>query len=194
MALTLTTGPAIEPVTLTEAKEHLRVDIEDDDSLILTYIAAARRNVESWLHRALINQTFTLKLDEFPSVIRLPRPPLSSVTSIQYIDDDGVEQTVSSSVYTVDTDSTPGLVYEAYDQDWPSDLRGIANQITVTYVAGFGADAADVPETIRAGILMLAADLYEHREARMDSPVAVQENPTVERLLWPERFLGEVDL
>ena len=121
MALKLITAPATEPVTSTEAKSHLRVDTTADDTLIGTLITAARQHVEAHLRRALITQTWELVTDAFPvgDVLRLPLPPLVSVTSIKYTDEDGAESTFSSGLYVVDTDSTKGRVVLKNGETWP---------------------------------------------------------------------------
>src|SRR3974377_2319928 len=67
MRLDLITPPAVEPVTLAEAKQHARVEYPDDDALITGMIVAARRMAETRLRSALITQTWNLYLDSFPS-------------------------------------------------------------------------------------------------------------------------------
>src|SRR5690554_6904374 len=120
-ALVRVTQPAEEPVTLVEAKTHLRVDATDEDALISSLIASAREHVEAFQLRALVTQTWRLSLDRFPRgrVIRLPRPPLQSVTSITYTDPGGAQQTLSNTLYDVDTDSEPGRIVLKDDADWP---------------------------------------------------------------------------
>ena len=161
-ARTIQTAPTVEPVSLEELKAHLRVDIDDDDALITSIGKAARQQAEVYTGRAFCTQTWDLFLDSWPTVIYLPYPPLSSVTSITYTDTAGDSQTVSTSVYTVDTDSEPGRIYLAYGQTWPT-TRGIRHAITVRYVCGYGAAAA-VPENVKHAIKIMAADMYENRE------------------------------
>ena len=124
MILTLVTPPQYEPVSLDEAKDHLRVTASDDDVRITGYITAARKWVENYLGRALITQTWDKWLNQFPSsypytalyiepetyhsednIIEIQKAPLQSVTSITYTDENGVDQTLSTSIYTVDTDT-----------------------------------------------------------------------------------------
>ena len=162
--LTETVAPAAEPVSLAEAKIHLRQDFPDDDDLITTLIAAARQHVSMVTRRAFVNTTYTLKLDEYPTEIWIPVSPLSSVTSITYIDTNGNSQTEASSVYSVDTDTEPGRISQAFDQSW-SDTRDQNNAITVTFVSGYGAAASDVPETFKASIKLLVGHWYQSREA-----------------------------
>jgi uncharacterized phiE125 gp8 family phage protein len=163
-SLALVTAPTIEPVTLAEAKLHLRVDHGDEDALIESLVTSARTHVEHVTSRAFINQTWRLSLDAFPAEIRLPRPPLSSVTSLQYLDGNGTLQTLSASSYTVDSDAEPGRVVEAYATTWPS-VRNDIRAVRVTYVAGYGATAATVPQPIKQAILLLVGHWYANREA-----------------------------
>lgn len=166
-SLQVSSEPAVEPVSTAEAKAHMRVDVSDDDTLIDAYIKAARIRLEEDTGRALITQTLVVKLDDFPlyenTALLLPRPPLQSVTSITYIDEDGVQQTWDSSKYIVDTGSEPARITPAYDEVWPS-ARDQINAVTITYVAGYGDAATDVPSDLIQAVKMLAAHWYEHRE------------------------------
>ena len=165
MALKLITAPAAEPVSTSEAKAHLRVDTTADDTYIGTLITVARQNVESHLRRSLINQTWEVVLDAFPAgVIRLPKPPLASVTSIKYTDDEGNESTYSSANYVVDSDTEPGRVVLKSGQTWPAVTLAAANGVRVRYVAGYGAAGSNVPQAIRQAILLVIGSLYENRE------------------------------
>lgn len=126
-------------------------------------IKSARQVCENLSRRAFITQTLELVLNAFPSnEIDLPRPRLQSVTSIKYLDSDGVEQTLSASGYVVDTDSEPGRVYLAYGESWPT-TRDIQNAVRIRYVAGYGAASA-VPESLKQFMLTLIAQAYEYRE------------------------------
>jgi uncharacterized phiE125 gp8 family phage protein len=185
MALKIITAPATEPVTLAECRQQLRIDTLDDDTLLTALITAARESCEHLLGRALITQTLELVLDEFPSgdEICLQRPPVSSITSIKYLDDAGVEQTWSSANYTLDTDdisarvllATPTTIYPStYDRD---------SAVRIRYVAGYGAASA-VPVAIKQWILIRVATLYEYRTQIM-AGVSVNELPGgfVDRLI-----------
>lgn len=160
--LTLVSGPASEPVTTSEAKTNSVVTATGDDAFIATKITQAREYLEQITGRALITQTYEFYLDKFPRYITLPKPPLQSVTSVTYIDVDGVEQTLATSVYTVDTDNTEGLIYEAYNQDWPS-IRYVDKAVKVTFVAGYGNTATSVPSPLKEAILLHVDHLYENR-------------------------------
>jgi uncharacterized phiE125 gp8 family phage protein len=137
-------------------------------------IKAARIQAENYTLHALVTQTLELVLDAFPTGgIELPMPPLQSVTSIKYIDDDGVEQTLGASLYSVDTDTIPGLITPAYDEEWPTDVRDQVNAVRVRYVAGFGA-ASDVPEDIRTWIKIRVGTLYDNPQAVVLSNLSKQ--------------------
>lgn len=160
-----TVAPAVEPVTIAEAKEHLRLETSDDDAYVDSLITAARVYTEGAIGRRLNNQTWQLILPAFPGRdhITLPGTPLVSVTSVAYLDADGNSQTLSSSTdYEVDTSSRRGRVILRVNKDWPS-TYGRWNDVTVTYVCGYGATATAVPEPLRQAIKLLVAQMYEHR-------------------------------
>lgn len=193
MALTLVTAPAVEPVSLAEAKLHLRVDISDDDNLITAVIQAAREAVEGISRRALIAQTWNLILDEFPDTdeIVIPLPPLQSVSSLIYKDQDGNESTFSSDDYIVNTDSEPGKVVLGYGKSWPSTTLYPTAAIIVQFKAGFGDASTDVPEKYRQAMLLLTGHWYENREAIATTGAVPKEVPFgVEALLWLDRNMG----
>lgn len=164
--LTIYSEPAIEPVSIADAKDHLRVSGNDEDAYISSLITAARQQVENTCGRALITQTWDMWVDQFPysmDYVDIPKAPLQSVTSITYVDTAGATQTLSSSVYTVDSDSIPGRVYLAYNQTWP-DVRSQRKAVKIRYVAGYGPTKEDVPLPIRHAMLLLIAHFYENRE------------------------------
>lgn len=167
MSLTIVTPPAEEPVTLTEAKNHLRVDLTDDDSLISALIVAAREHAEAITRRAFITQTLKLSLDAFPAnngPIYVPMPPLQSVNSLKYFDTDGMEQTLTEGTdFLVDNESEPGRITPAPDTGWPA-TQNRPNAVSVEFVAGFG-DASKVPQGIKQAILLMVGHWYENREA-----------------------------
>jgi len=115
MGLTQTVAPAIEPVTNAEARDHLRISTVDDDILIGTYITAARQYIEGRTNRQFINATWSWTLEAFPNIFYVPRPKLSSVTSIAYLDTAGSSQTLSTDVYSVDTNTEPGRIVEKFN-------------------------------------------------------------------------------
>lgn len=182
----LITPPAAEPVSLSDAKVHLRVDGSAEDVLIAAYLQAAREHVENVTGRALMLQTWELRLDAWSDRIELPRAPLASITSVKYDDTTGAEQ--SASGYQTVQPSGPtagcGTVLPPAGGSWPSAGAG-AGAIRVRYVAGH-ATAADVPAALRAAVLLTLGDLYENREA--SSAVSVSTNPAFHRLIFPYRL------
>jgi len=190
LRLVRTEDPASEPVTLEEAKSHLRVDASDDDTLIEGLITAARQYYEDVTRRALITQTWRLSLDRWPggSEILLPRAPLQSVTSVVYTDSDGTATTWSSDEYAVDADSEPGRVVLGYGYSWPSATLRTSLPIQITYEAGYG-DADDVPEKIKQAIKLLVGHWYENREGVMVAQgVSIQGLPlAIDSLVWANR-------
>lgn len=163
--LRMSTAPTSEPVTLTEAKAHLRVDIDTDDDLIASYIKEAREEFENQADRTLFTTTYRLVLDAWPSsrIITLPRPPLVSVTSIVYTDDEDSATTLPSSGYIVDTDAWPGRIVLRSTTSWPSVTLRETGAIVITYVAGY-ASTDDIPERFKSAIRLYVGHRYENRE------------------------------
>lgn len=187
MALTLFAAPDGEPVTLAEAKSHLRVDVADDDVLITALITGSRLHLDGrdgWLNRALVTQDWDLTLDAFPAgAIEVPLPPLQSITHIKYLDTTGVEQTWPASKYTVDIKSAPGRIEPAYGETYPS-TRAVLNAVTIRFRAGYGAAAA-VPEAIKLGLKCLIAQFYEQREPVNVGNIVTEIPMHVDRILAP---------
>lgn len=183
--LTLATAPAAEPVSLTEAKLHCRVDTDDEDDLLTMLVAAARQYVERLTGRALITQTWRLTLDCFPygcrPVIRLPRGKTSSVTSITYVDTEGTTTTLAADQYRVNMDGEPARIEPAYGVVWPT-TRDVLEAVKVTYVAGYGAAGSAVPEALRQAMLLLVGHWYANREAVVTGTIATPLQLTVEAL------------
>lgn len=181
MGAKLIEAPAMEPVTLAEAKLHLRVIDSSDDALIGTLITAARAHAENVCRRAFVTQKWVLYLDAFPAgKIQLPFPTLQSVESVKYRDTDGALVTLDAAQYVVDAISEPGAVTPAYGASWPF-TQAIPNAVQISYTAGYG-EATDVPAEIKVWMLVRVGALYENREevAAGQSLVAL---PIADRLL-----------
>jgi uncharacterized phiE125 gp8 family phage protein len=159
----LVTAPTSEPLTVEEVKLHLRIDHDAEDSWVGQSITAARQYIEDMAARQMVTATRKLILDYFTCEVELPRPPLLAVTGITYVDTDGATQTLSTDVYTVDTDSVPGRVYLAYDQSWP-DTRCVQKAVEITYTCGYG-DPCDVPRGLKSAMKLLIGTWYENRES-----------------------------
>lgn len=172
-----TTGPLVEPVSLAEAKLHFHVDTTDEDPTHTAMIVAAREYCEGVVGRQFIHATWKEYFDRFPSdEMRLSRLPLSSgatpVTSITYVDVDGATITWTASLYQVDAIGEPAKIKPAYGESWPTARDDTYNAITVTYVAGYGAAASDVPPNFKQAIFLLVGLWHRDREAWVDRRTA----------------------
>jgi len=166
-------APALEPVTLAELKGQARLESgeTEHDVLLNRLIKAVRIAVEKQTNRSLIETTWDYFLEKFPAsgAIRLPRSPLISVTSITYVATDGTETTLATAEYVANGNADPPEIFLAYNKSWPA-LRetGTANlpkPLRVRFKAGYGTDGSSVPANLKIPILMLAAHLFERREA-----------------------------
>lgn len=163
MALVLTSAPAVEPLSLIEAKAQLRVTDAAEDAMISTLIIAARRRVEAAAGLALLAQGWSLYLDRWPGPeIALPLHPVTAVSDIFVYGEDDVGASIDAAHYYVDTGSRPARVVLRGGRIWPLPGRR-ANGIEVAFTAGFGAAAAAVPEDLRQAALQLVAHWFEHR-------------------------------
>lgn len=193
MALKIATPPTEELIGLAEAKLHCRIDLDDDDYLLVGLIRSARETIELISRRALISQSWDLVLDAWPggTSLELPRPPLQSVTSIKYYDDDDSVATMSSDDYYVDTYSEPGRIVLRSDATWPAGTLRVANGVIVRFVAGFGDTAGDVPERYVQALKLLVGHWYENRESIIATGAVPKEIPLgVQSLLWLDRNMG----
>jgi uncharacterized phiE125 gp8 family phage protein len=165
MGLVRTVDPAISVVEFEDAVKQ--VELPSDDTTHTRHleraIKAAIADAERHTRRAFITQTWRLSLREFPSRIYLPRPPLQSVTSITYVDSNGATQTLSSSLYQVSTDSSPGYIEPAFSKSWPSIRSETVDPIKITYVAGFGSDSENIPDQYKNLIYELVAFRFMNR-------------------------------
>lgn len=170
-------GGITEPVTLEMAKKHLRVTIDDDDTLIEALITTAREQCEHLTGRAIVRQTLVCKFDAFCyGGMELPRPPLVSVTTVEYIDPDGQIQALASDSWYLDDDQEPAQLLPAYGTRWPP-TKAVHNAVVVTYEAGY----VTCPASLRSWILLMIGSLYENRER--DSEARVETLGFADRLL-----------
>lgn len=186
MILKRISGPTVEPVSLATARSHLRVTSTSQDTRIESLITVARGRLERNLGRAFVDQTWELKTDGFCDEIFIPRPPLIEVSSVKYIDEDGVEQTLDTDVYLViDQGEMPSSIVRAEDQVWP-DLYSRPDAVRIRFRAGYSydedaspAEAVDVnvPEEIRQAILLLVGLYFETREEVVLTPVRQELQP-----------------
>lgn len=198
MSLTVTSYPTQEPITLDEIKEHLNIDYEIDeyDGLLEAYISAARQYCEKRLGRRLINTTYEYKIKDFASEIELPVSPVISIDSITYIDINSSpnRQTVTSTVYGLDSGVHPPVVYLEYGQSWPSN-RGARNDVIITLTAGYQdtqsspRDLDDrVPQNIKQAIKLIVGEFFLVREQTTD--IQTYRNKAADALLDFDRSWG----
>ena len=167
----VTTAPLVEPVTNDEVKLYARIDGSSEDTLIDSFIQAVREATEKFLGRALINQSITVSLNEWPiSPIELPRPPLVSITEVRTVGEDLSESVYSSDYYYVQTKKEPGELVIKFDKSDPCNTDRYFGGYEIEFIAGYGATAEDVPQPIKLAIILWAADIYENRVPIVDPP------------------------
>ena len=168
------TQPTDEPVSVAEVKLDQRIQYPDHDGLIRDLIQAARQHIEEqMLWKALLTQTCIDKFPTFGGEFELAWEPVQSTDLvITYQDVDNATQTLSTDVYELANRNGAGIVRLKYNQTWPSTL-GHADSVTITYVAGYGDDAEDVPITIRQAIRVLAGSWLENPDGGMAVPLQV---------------------
>jgi len=177
------TAPATEPVTLAEAKAHLRIDIADDDALITALISSARLHAEMLTARSFITTRWRLVMDGFPGhAIDVHKCPVVSLLSIQHLDMNGLLQNLPSTDYIADLASEPARITPVFGKIWPVSLPQIG-AVTVLFDAGYGSAEA-VPEGIKSWIKLRIGSLYEHREE-----VAIMNRGKIETLPFIDRML-----
>ena len=199
MALRRITKPSENPVSRDEAKLHLRVTDDNEDTLIDGLILASTNEIEKILRRALISQQWRLSLDRFPSstlhreaslqqkqrerrrpghfstgfnegrTLILDWPETISVDIVEYTDPDGNLQTLSATKYDVDNENEPGRLVLKSTETWP-DTEIIPNAVKVEYTAGYGASSVDVPQAIKQAILLTIGHNFENRESVLVAP------------------------
>jgi uncharacterized phiE125 gp8 family phage protein len=162
-----TVKPTFEPISISEAKEWLKIhpEVVDDDSLIRSLISSARVWAEANTGQALISQTIEQVWDWMPAnrVFELSVPPLISVTSVKYLDTNGTYQTWSATNYTADLFSSRVVVKASVSLPTTSEINERPNVWKVTYTAG-NATALAVDGNIKTAMLLQIAMMYENRE------------------------------
>ena len=178
----LLAGPAVEPVTLAEAKAHMRIDAADEDDLIGALLAAARVAAETEIRRVMIEQSWRAFVEAWPaSGIALPVQPALSVDAVRAIDTDGAATVLDPGDYAFDVaDGTVALENAVAGTD----------HYEIDFKAGYGAAGDDVPQPLRQAILMLATHWHEHRSAVDDSNDATRTPLAYRELIAPYRRMA----
>ncbi len=188
MPLILTSGPSAEPISLDEAKLHCRVDGDTEDMLIASLILAARLHIEHCLDLALISQSWSLYLDQWPDkpFVELPLSPLISVDAVRLYSPTNTSVTLDPDLFLVDTASRRPRLARQDGQAWPLPGRSI-NGIEIAFTAGYGTAADDVPMPVRQALKMLVAHWYEAREPVLFGETADPVPASVASLIAPYR-------
>lgn len=189
-----TSAPATTPISVSEAKAQCRVDHADEDTLFGNLVGAVTEYLDGWggaLGRCLISQNWRVDFPTWPvtGFIRLPFADVTAISSVTYYDTNGDSQTVSSALYQLYEDDLGSFVRftDAFTAPTLDDDR--MNAVSVAFVAGYGANAGDVPEPIRQAMLLMVAGWYDNRESV--SAGTMTELPfAVRALLQPYRRVG----
>ena len=164
MSWQITAQPATEPITLVEAKSHLRVTFADEDTYINTLITSARKYCEAYCNRVFITQTWRQNENAWAYPIKLMVNPVISLTSLKYIDTNEAQQTITDDTnnFQKDFNSDVAKIYSGLVEAFPA--IGISiNPIEIITVCGYGA-ASDVPDDIKHAIKLMVSHLYENRD------------------------------
>lgn len=200
LAPVLITPPASLPVTLDEAKLHLRaafpnedgsMPATDEDGLITALLEAAVSHLDGWtgiLGRCLVEQTWRVDFDRFDWGMRLPLWPIGEIVSITWRNAAGEISTIANTNYALRTDERGAYVHWDRGYSFPSDLYESA-AVSVTFKAGYPTvdGKSTVPAAIKAAILLLVGNWYENREAVVVGVTATALPMAVDALLSPYR-------
>ncbi len=178
--------PPVEPLSLGEARAHLRVDQTAEDGLIAGLIRAVRHHLERETGLALISRPFRLYLDQWPAgrVLEIGRGPVRSIEAITVYRADGTPGAVNLTGFCLDGAARPARLFLPAVPETQKAINGIE----VHFTAGFGETLADMPEGLRRAMLLHLTQLYSFRGA-----VGLEEQPAAvpngyDRLLAPYRL------
>jgi uncharacterized phiE125 gp8 family phage protein len=169
-AIRRVTDPAVEALTLAEAKAQLRVEHADDD----TYIAGINQGGREWLeertNRSFVLQTWDFFQDAFPNsserFIELPRGPVITASTVKYTTTSATTaQELTATAWSLDNASEPARVWLREGQTWPTDELRKTNGVEVRYTAGFATSATGVPQRVKQALRLLVGNAYVNREA-----------------------------
>lgn len=191
MTTILLSGPLDEPLTLAEAKSHLRVDHGDEDTLIQSLITSARLHVETLTGRVLMTQSWRLVLDDWPrrNILSIPLGPVQAVGAVRVYEDEDIVLTIDAANYLVETSGVPARLAMRGHKAWPRPGRPFGG-IEIDFTAGYGDNAEDVPASLRQAIRQLVAHWYANREPVGFGAGAVHVPHTVSALITPFRAVG----
>ena len=176
--MTLATAPAVEPISVEEARRQCRITDTSEDDLLSTYITAARECVEKLRGLACVNQTWDVYFERLDGDLLLPVMPVSSVTSVKYQDASNAQQTLAATYYETAEWNRFGIIRTKYNQVWPSTL-GHHDDVVVRVVFGYGASGASVPGPVRQVIRWLVGHQFENREPILTGTISKELEMTV---------------
>jgi uncharacterized phiE125 gp8 family phage protein len=184
----LLSAPAVEPVTLEEARSFLRVEHNDDDEVIAALVAGSRIHVEAQTRRALITQSWRITADAWPPDGRLAvlPAPLRALTAARVYDRDGNAQDLDVAAFVPDLGAST-LVFAPWALPAPG---RIAAGIELDVSVGYGDAAIDVPEPLRQAVRLLVAHWYENRGLVASGPTGARLPSSVAALIAPYRVLA----
>ncbi len=189
MSSILLSGPAVEPLTLDEAKAYLRVEHDDDDPVIAALIAGSRIHVETQTRRALITQTWRLIRDNWPvdGQLRILPAPLQQILAARVYDASGATLSIDTQAFVADKAAAPAVVaFAPWSLPMPDRVVG---GIEIDVRVGYGDTAATVPQPLRQAIRLLVVHWYENRGLTAARAVGVLP-ATVSALIAPYRVLS----
>ena len=172
-------GEEYMPITLAQAKAHLRVDTADDDDLIGSLIDAAAAAVESETGIICKARTVTLNYQAFAARMPMLYAPVNAITSVAYIDTAGEEQTLASNQYRQRVFAGVPVLNPAYGVAWPA-TDAVDGAVTITINAGHTTNAA-IDDRIKQAAKLMVGHWYANREAVMAG--VTQEVPLTVRYL-----------
>ena len=168
------TTAAVNPLfTTAQAKEHLKVDVTEDDTIIDNLILAATQSCEIFTNQYFIDTVVTQYSDTWDGFYRLYKSPVSAITHVKYYDSDDSLQTLASSNYILDGTSKPARIGIAIDGELPN-LSNRINAVEVKYTVGYGTASTDVPEGIRQAVLLTIGNWYENRQSVITGRTATE--------------------
>lgn len=186
MGIEVTTGPAVEPLTTAEAKEHLRVDLSAEDDLIDAAVLAARTYIENFTRLKLITQTLTLTQTGWRGgAVPLHVGPVQSIDRVRYkstVDGSLIEWDAAN--YQLVKTAKPARLAPAYGQTWPT-ARSDFDNVEVRFVAGFGDTSASIPGDILAACKLLTGHFYENRQNELAGNIISKMTLGADQLLMP---------
>jgi uncharacterized phiE125 gp8 family phage protein len=183
MGLKLITGPATDPVTVSEIKEYYRgIDGSEMDTTIGNLIKAARDEAQNYQNRAFFTQVWELSFDRFPAMpVEIPLPPLQSLVSVKYIDSEGAEYSIDINDFIVDKRSEPGRITFKSGKSWPSVRLQSIDSVIFQFTAGYN-DVGKIPHSVKLAYLLYVTYFLDH-------PDATEPPQAFYKLLEPERVV-----